>query len=117
MLKKYSSQGGEKRNLIILAFPTNDFRQETGTNDQIKEKVKTMMGPDLYNNPNFILFQKSSLRQNPVYKLLGKHIPDKMVKHNFYKYLIDSQGIPVSFHVKKETLVDFEKDIAALSQH
>jgi glutathione peroxidase-family protein len=67
MLEKYShgekSQvgviDGEERNnsLVILAFPTNDFHQEPGTNEEIEQTVKEMLG-EQYDNENFILFHK-----------------------------------------------------------
>lgn len=67
MLEKYSSGengqagviDGEERdnNLVILAFPTNDFHQEPGTNEEIEETVKGLLG-EQYDNENFILFHK-----------------------------------------------------------
>lgn len=68
MLERYStgkhSQAevdidGETRdnNLVILAFPTNDFHQEPGTNEDIEKTVRELMG-EQYDNENFILFHK-----------------------------------------------------------
>jgi glutathione peroxidase-family protein len=67
MLEKYSqgeiSQAGliddEKRDnsLVILAFPTNDFHQEPGTNEEIEDTVKQLLG-EQYDNENFVLFHK-----------------------------------------------------------
>jgi glutathione peroxidase-family protein len=122
MLRQYSSstedngqaeaeQGGagndHNNNLVILAFPTNDFHQETGTNEDIEIKVKELLGED-YDNPNFILFHKSTLEHNPIYKMLRVHMPESEVKHNFYKYLIGRDGVPVAFYSKKQTLFDME---------
>merc|ERR1712183_112120 len=108
MLQRYSNEGNE---LVILAFPTDDFRQEPGSNAVIKGKVMDLLGPEIFNNPNFVLFSKSSLRENPVYNLLQKQMPDRKVKHNFFKYLISKDGMPISFHTKKEILLEMEKDI------
>lgn len=126
MLKKYSSkkidddgQVGAKsggryhdKNLVILAFPTNDFRQEPGDNEEIEVKVKELLGEE-YNNPNFMLFHKSKLEHNPVYKYLRKHMPEPehQVRHNFFKYLIGKDGVPVAFYTKKQTLFDMENAI------
>lgn len=127
MLEKYSSKKFENdgvgqdgtnkqdhyddtNNLVILAFPTNDFHQEPGDNEEIESKVKELMG-DQYDNPNFMLFHKSKLEHNPVYKALGKHMPDHKVQHNFYKYLIGRDGVPVAFYTKKQTLFDMEAAI------
>jgi glutathione peroxidase len=96
--------------LVILAFPTNDFNQEPGTNEEIEEKVKDLLG-EQYDNPNFILFHKSKLEHNPIYKAFRIHLPEHEVKHNFYKYLIGRDGVPVAFYSKKQTLFDMEAAI------
>lgn len=129
MLKQYAQVGKENNNkLVILAFPTNDFHQEPGTNQQIKNKVIQLLataGTDeqeeeqdfgFYNTykSNFVLFQPSSLRQNPIYQLLKAHMPQYKVKHNFFKYVIGKDGIPLSFHTKKESLLDMEDGIRQL---
>jgi len=117
-LQKYSSDkrmtAGEsidhQNELVILAFPTNDFNQEPGTNEEIEEKVKDLLGEE-YDNPNFILFHKSKLEHNPIYKAFRIHLPEHEVKHNFYKYLIGRDGVPVAFYSKKQTLFDMEAAI------
>lgn len=122
MLKDYSSSvqrsdngnQSENNNLVILAFPTNDFQQESGSDEEIKKHVIDFLGPELYNNPNFVLFQKSSLQDNAVYELLRKHIPNRKVKHNFYKYIVGKDGLPTSFHTKKETLFEMEDEFSGL---
>lgn len=96
-----------EREIAILAFPTNDFHQETGTNDDIGSVVKKLLG-DQYHNPNFVLFHKSKLAHNPVYKKLKEHMPEAEVKHNFYKYLVGRDGVPVGFYKKKTSLYDME---------
>ena len=111
MLERYSEGENNDGQLYILAFPTNDFHQESGTNEKIKDKIVGLLGENILSNPNFIIFEKSSLRDNEVYRLLQKHIPGKTVKHNFFKYLINKNGIPISFHSKKETLLEMEQEI------
>lgn len=106
------SQGQKKQynNLIILAFPTNDFHQEPGTNEEIEIKVKALLG-EQFENPNFVLFHKSTLHHNPVYKALRTHLPNDEVEHNFYKYLIGRDGVPVGFYTEKQTLFGMEAAI------
>eukprot|EP00558_Chaetoceros_sp_UNC1202_P013010 CAMPEP_0197236038 /NCGR_PEP_ID=MMETSP1429-20130617/3313_1 /TAXON_ID=49237 /ORGANISM="Chaetoceros sp., Strain UNC1202" /LENGTH=227 /DNA_ID=CAMNT_0042694779 /DNA_START=398 /DNA_END=1082 /DNA_ORIENTATION=- len=94
-----------EKDLVIFAFPTNDFHQEKGTNEEIEEVVRKHLG-DQFDNPNFILFHKSKLEHNPIYKMLTRHMPEKQVRHNFYKYLIGRDGVPVAFYEKKETFLD-----------
>ena len=72
--------------------------------------MKGFLG-DQYYNPNFMLFHKSKLHHNPVYQSLQKHLPDHRVNHNFFKYLIGRDGVPVGFYSKKETLFDMEAAI------
>lgn len=96
---------------MILAFPTNDFHQEPGSNEEIHSTVLGLLGPKLFHSPNFILFEKSPLKNNPVYKLLEKHMPHHVVKHNFYKYVIGKDGIPLKFYKKKDTLLDIEEEM------
>lgn len=96
--------------LVILAFPTNDFHQETGTNEEIKHVVEKHMG-EQYHNPNFVLFHKSTLAHNPIYKMLKKHMPESEVKQNFFKYLVGRDGVPVGFYSKKKAILDFELEV------
>ena len=81
--------------ITILAFPSNNFGfQEPGSNDQIEEFCETNYGIE------FQLFEKSSVRGrdiNEVYKWLSSSINngwnDKSPRWNFFKYLIDENGI------------------------
>ena len=100
----------QEKDLVILAFPTNDFHQEPGTNEDIEFKVKELLG-EQYLNPNFILFHKSTLQHNPIYKALRTHLPDHEVKNNFYKYLVGRDGVPVAFYTMKQSLFDIEAAI------
>lgn len=103
--------------LIILAFPSNDFHQEPGTNEEIAATVENLLGKERFpNNPNFVLFSKSSLQVNPIYQQLSQHIQGSVVKHNFYKYLVDRDGLAVKFYDKKTQILQFESDIAKLLQ-
>ena len=101
--------GSEK--FIVLAFPSNDFRQERGNNDEIDSFVEAT-----YPNHGFPLFEKSRLRDNDVYKTLSKHpkVKGKEVRGNFFKYLVNREGIAVSLHDKKEECISFEDEIVEL---
>lgn len=82
---------------------------------------------DLY---GMVIFPKMALSKNPVYQFLSKfpsvyNIPTSKrlgagggafepvagVRHNFYKFIIDRDGIPVAFHTKKEEPLSFEDEI------
>jgi len=97
--------------IIILAFPTNDFRQEPGSNEEISRTVLDLLGHDIYHNPNFVLFPKSSLKTNPVYRLLKRHMPQAKVKHNFYKFIVGRDGLPFQFYEKKDDLLEIVTEL------
>eukprot|EP00957_Ditylum_brightwellii_P038463 2907054-Ditylum_brightwellii.AAC.1 len=83
--------------LVILAFPSNDFHQERGSNEEIAET--------------------SELDTNPVYQTLQSQFDsdtDGDVKGNFFKYLVDRNGRAVTLLSKKEELMDFVGDIRSL---
>lgn len=154
---------------VIFAFPTNDFRQEPGTDDEIRDFVLSHFGrqtqqeggvghsQDLhaggieegerkdtddsdYDDTNYeehsdlygmVIFPKMALSKNPVYQFLSKFPsvyntpaskrlggggggafePIAGVRHNFYKFIIDRDGMPVTFHTKKEEPLSFEDEI------
>lgn len=103
---KYGGEG-----FIVLAFPSNDFRQETGTNEEIEAFVNSH-----FPNCGFPLFAKSRLHENKVYQYLSEHdkVQGKQVKGNFNKYLVDRKGMAVSLHGKKEECFSFENEIVEL---
>jgi glutathione peroxidase-family protein len=43
--------------------------------------------------------------------MLKRHMPDSEVKHNFYKYIIGRDGVPIAFYKKSDTLLDMESAI------
>jgi glutathione peroxidase len=97
----------------VLAFPSDDFRQEPGTNEEISAFISE-------NYPvaaeNFHIFNKVHVNgheESPVYSLLKKHVPGD-VPHNFYKYLVDRKGIPIHRFDKKQDPLTFEADILKL---
>lgn len=103
--------------LVILAFPSNDFHQERGSNEEIAKTVSELLGEENYDSPSFVLFEKSELDTNPVYQTLQSQFDsdtDGDVKGNFFKYLVDRNGRAVTLLSKKEELMDFVGDIRSL---
>mmetsp|Transcript_8206 Transcript_8206/g.11845 ORF Transcript_8206/g.11845 Transcript_8206/m.11845 type:complete len:122 (-) Transcript_8206:197-562(-) len=92
----------------VLAFPTNDFKQEYETDTEIQSFLKENF------EPNFPVFGISELSSNPVYQQLQRHVPDATVKHNFFKYLVNRKGIAVHLYSKKQDPLSFVKDIEEL---
>jgi glutathione peroxidase len=79
MYQRYKDQG-----LVILGFPSNDFRQELSSNKEIGEFCRMTYSVD------FPMMAQSSVvgpGANPLYKQLAA-ITKEPPMWNFYKYLI-----------------------------
>ena len=79
LYKKHKDQG-----LLIIGFPSNDFRQDPGNNKEIGDFCKMTYGV------NFPMVAKSAVtgpNANPFYKLL-KERSGQAPMWNFYKYVI-----------------------------
>ncbi|CAN5245786.1 glutathione peroxidase [soil metagenome] len=76
------------RGLVVLGFPSNDFSQESGSNQQIADFCENTFGV------KFPMFAKSSVRgahANPLFRQLSDQ-SGTSPKWNFYKYLIGRDG-------------------------
>jgi glutathione peroxidase len=79
MYKRYKGQG-----LVVLGFPSNDFRQELSSNKEIGEFCRKTYSVD------FPMMAQSSVvgpNANPLYKQLAVMTKEPPM-WNFYKYLI-----------------------------
>ena len=80
---RYKDQG-----LVVLGFPSNDFAQEKGSNQEIAEFCENTFGVKL---PMFAASSVKGEQANPFFKQLvsqGATAP----KWNFYKYLVGRDG-------------------------
>jgi glutathione peroxidase len=80
------------RGLVVLGFPSNDFAQEKGSNQEIAEFCENTFGVQ------FPMFAKSSVRgrdANPLFKDLAART-GRQPQWNFHKYLIARDGTPVA---------------------
>lgn len=96
------------RQFAVLAFPSDDFHQERGSNEEIDAFVNLH-----YPDYGFQLFAKSALKNNVVYQTLRTHVQGK-VRGNFCKYLVNRKGKAVALYGKKESPFSFENDIVKL---
>lgn len=84
--EKYNSQG-----LQVLAFPSNDFKQDSGTTaDSVK------FAQDNY-KVTFPMFEKNAVtgdQKQPLYQYLTANSPNliKSVQWNFEKFLVNRKG-------------------------
>ena len=78
------------KNLIVIGVPTNDFKQEPASNDDIKEFCETNF------NINFPLTEKISVvgkNAHPFYKWAKENYGNGAVpKWNFHKIVIGKNG-------------------------
>lgn len=92
-LEKLYSQY-QKQGLLVIGFPSNDFKQDPGDNKQIGDFCKMTYGV------KFPMMSKSSVtgpEANSFYKqLIAK--TGQAPKWNFYKYVISPQGKHVSVY-------------------
>ncbi len=82
-----------KDSLVIIAFPSNSFGNETGDNMQIKKFISNRY------NTHFIIAEKTIVageNQCPLYKWLThtdlNGMMNNAVNNDFYKFLIDGSG-------------------------
>ena len=82
-----------KDSLVIIAFPSNSFGNETGDDAAIKEFISA------HYHTHFIIAQKTAITgigQEPIYQWLtqlGKNgVMDNTIKKDFHKFLIDGAG-------------------------
>ena len=80
----------KSKNLIIIGVPTNNFKQEPGTNKEIKDFCETNFGI------NFPLTEKVNVIGNdahPFYKWAKKTYGISAIpKWNFHKIIINKEG-------------------------
>ena len=76
------------RGLVVLGFPSNDFSQETGSNQQIAEFCENTFGVKF---PMFAKSQVTGPQASPFYRQLAE-ATGAAPKWNFHKYLIGRDG-------------------------
>jgi glutathione peroxidase len=81
----------EDQGFSVLAFPSNDFHQELGSNQEIQAFLHQHF-PEI----TFPLFGMSSLKDNPVYQELQRQLPNAHIGWNFFKYLVGRDGISLA---------------------
>ncbi|WP_139285340.1 MULTISPECIES: glutathione peroxidase [Acidovorax] len=80
---RYKDQG-----LVVLGFPSNDFSQESGSNQQIAEFCENTFGV------KFPMFAKSSVKgpeASPLFRQLAQ-LSGGAPRWNFHKYLLGRNG-------------------------
>jgi glutathione peroxidase len=94
---KYASRG-----LVVLGFPSNDFKQESGDAKKIADLCYNTYGVKF---PMFASSSVTGATANPLYTDLIKATGNQP-KWNFNKYLIDRNGKVVEYFPSKVTPQD-----------
>jgi glutathione peroxidase len=90
------------RGLVVLGFPSNDFAQERGSNQEIAEFCENTFGV------KFPMFAKTSVRgadANPLFRELAART-GQAPRWNFHKYLIARDGSVVAQYSSMTTPQD-----------
>ena len=106
LYKKYQEQG-----LIVLGFPSNQFKQETGTGAEAAEACRLSYGVTF---PMHELVKVNGDEAHPLFKLLTdetKGVLGKRVKWNFTKFLVDRDGKVIKRYGPTDNPMKSEKDI------
>ncbi len=77
------------RGLVVLGFPSNDFAQETGSNQEIAAFCENTFGV------KFPMFSKTSVagkNAHPFFKQLASQAGSSLPRWNFYKYVVGRDG-------------------------
>ena len=99
------------KGLVVLGFPSNDFSQETGSNQQIAEFCENTFGV------KFPMFAKSSVKgpeASPLFRQLAQQ-SGTAPRWNFHKYLLGRDGKLVD-HYSSLTGPDSKGLIRAIEQ-
>jgi len=114
VFKKYNAKG-----FTVLAFPSNDFKQEKGSNDEVLKFAQTNY------HITFPIFDKGAVTgadQQEIFKFLTEQKPGilfKDVRWNFEKFLINREGkvierwSSITSPTSKSVLEKIEKALAA----
>lgn len=106
LYKKY-----EKDGLIILGFPSNQFKQETSTGLAAAESCRLTYGVSF---PMHELVKVNGKDAHPLFKKLTndtKGLFGQKVKWNFTKFLVDRDGNVIQRFAPQEKPLKFEEKI------
>lgn len=107
--QKYGDQG-----LVILGFPSNQFRQEPEENATVEEACAVNFGVTFQLTGRIRVNGKQT---HPVFRYLKDALPGKLGKRitwNFTKFLITKEGKPYRRYAPKTRPAELEEDIKAL---
>ncbi len=106
---QYKDQG-----LVVLGFPSNQFKQEDGTGAEAQEACRMTYGVTF---PMHDVVNVNGSDAHPLFTYLTSHTKGFLtsgIKWNFTKFLVDQNGTIISRFSPKDKPESFEKDIQNL---
>ena len=107
LYKKYKDKG-----LVILGFPSNQFKQELETASQAAQACQLTYGVTF---PMHQLVAVNGKNTDPLFKYLKENskgmLGSSTIKWNFTKFLVDKEGNVVKRYAPKTEPKDLEEDI------
>lgn len=112
-LEQLHQQYGEQ-GLVVLGFPSNQFRQEPETNETVEESCAINFGVTFQLTEQVRVNGKDT---HPVFRFLKDHLPGKLGKRitwNFTKFLVTKEGKPFKRYAPNTKPSEMEADIQSL---
>ena len=106
LYNEYKEQG-----LIVLGFPSNQFKQESGSAEDAAEACRLSYGVSF---PMHELVKLNGKDAHPLFDYLTSHSKgflSNSIKWNFTKFLVDKEGNLVERYAPTDNPESFKKDI------
>lgn len=102
----------KEEDLVVLGFPTNQFKQEIDSASDAAESCRMTYGVTF---PMHEMIKVNGSDAHPLFKLLTeetKGLTGKAVKWNFTKFLVDKEGNIIKRFAPTTTPLSFEEELA-----
>ncbi|PSL41401.1 glutathione peroxidase [Planomicrobium soli] len=106
LYKEYKEDG-----LVVLGFPSNQFRQELDKAEEAAEACRMSYGVTF---PMHDIVNVNGKNAHPLFRYLtdnSKGFLSNSIKWNFTKFLVDQEGNIIGRYAPKDKPESFEKDI------
>ncbi len=107
--QKYGDSG-----LVVIGFPSNQFKQEPENNDTVEGQCAVNFGVTFQLTERVLVNGKGT---HPVFRYLKDHLPGrfgKRIKWNFTKFLVTAEGKPFRRYAPNTRPGDMEEDLQSL---
>lgn len=102
----------KEEDLVVLGFPTNQFKQEIDSSSDAAESCRMTYGVTF---PMHEMIKVNGSDAHQLFKLLTeetKGLTGKAVKWNFTKFLVDKEGNIIKRFAPTTTPLSFEEELA-----